>query len=184
MEYSAPVSPSLPESSATVRRLLVVRHGTAEAFAPEDDQRRLTARGRREARATGEWLAEQGIVPTHALVSSATRARQTWEEVAAGSGACVAARFEDSVYAADADGALEVLQRAGGEAETLVYVGHNPTAASLPLLIDDGDPDPDAFRRMSPGFPPASVAVLEIAVPWAGLDASTGHLSAFRRGSG
>lgn len=180
------MSPSSPDSSVTGRRrlLVILRHGRAEAFAPSDHQRRLTARGRREAAAAGQWLSDHGIVPTHAFVSSALRTRETWEELVAGTGTPAEARVEDAVYSADADSALEVLRHAPAEAEVVLYVGHNPTAASLAYLLDDGDPDPGAFRAMSAGFPTAATAVLEMSVPWAELDAATGHLIAFHVGLG
>jgi phosphohistidine phosphatase len=179
------VSPPSPDSSAPKRRLLVImRHGQAEAFAAEDHRRRLTERGRRQATASGEWLAERGIIPTHAFVSSSTRTRQTWRALVAGNGTPAEARVEDAVYSADADSALDVLRGAPPEAEVVLYVGHNPTAASLAHLLDDGDPDPAAFRAMSAGFPTAATAVLEVSVPWADLDAATGHLVAFHPGHG
>src|SRR5680860_124793 len=108
-----------------------MRHGRAEAFAAEDHRRRLTERGRREATAAGEWLAERGFVPTDAFVSSATRTRQTWKALVAGTGTSAEARVEDAVYSADADSALDVLREAPPEAQVVLYVGHNPTAASL-----------------------------------------------------
>lgn len=161
-----------------------MRHGKAEAFAPEDYRRRLTERGRRDATAGGQWLADRGIVPTVAFVSSATRARQTWEALVAGNGTPAEARVEDAVYTADADSALDVLREAPVAAEVVLYIGHNPTAASLAHLLDDGDPEPEAFRAMSAGFAPAAIAVLEISVPWADLGAATGHLVAFHVGRG
>ncbi len=161
-----------------------MRHGKAEAFAAEDHLRRLTDRGRRQATAAGEWLAEQGIVPTEAFVSSATRTRQTWRALVAGSGTPAEARVEDAVYSADADSALDVLREAPADSEVVLYVGHNPTAASLAHLLDDGDPEPEAFRAMSAGFPTAAIAVLEIAVPWAEMGPATGHLIAFHVGEG
>ena len=161
-----------------------MRHGRAEAFAREDHQRRLTEKGRREATAAGEWLAAQGVVPTDAFVSSAVRTRQTWEALVAGTGTPAEARVEDAVYSADAESALDVLREAPAEAEVVLYVGHNPTAASLAYLLDDGDPDPEAFRAMSAGFPTAAIAVLEIHVPWAELDVATGHLVAFHADQG
>jgi phosphohistidine phosphatase len=161
-----------------------MRHGKAEAFAQGDHQRKLTERGRREAAAAGQWLADRGIVPTHAFVSSAVRTRQTWTALAARAGAPAEASFEDAVYSADADSALDVLREAPADAEVVLYVGHNPTAASLALLLDDGDPDPEAFRAMSAGFSTAAVAVLEIPVPWAELEVATGHLVAFHAGLG
>lgn len=161
-----------------------MRHGKAEAFAPEDHRRRLTERGRRDATAGGQWLADRGIVPTDAFVSSATRGRQTWEALVAGNGTPAEARVEDAVYSADADSALDVLREAPVAAEVVLYIGHNPTAASLAHLLDDGDPEPEAFRAMAAGFGPAAIAVLEISVPWADLDPATGHLVAFHAGHG
>ena len=179
------MSPPSPDSSTGDRRTLVImRHGKAEAFAAGDHLRRLTDRGRREAAAAGQWLAGMGIVPTDAFVSSAVRTRETWEALVASSGTPAEARVEDAVYSADTDSALEVLREATAESEVVLYVGHNPTAASLAYLLDDGDPDPEAFRLMSAGFPTAAVAVLEIWVPWADLDAATGHLVAFHADQG
>lgn len=164
--------------------LVVMRHGRAEAFAQEDHRRTLTDRGLRQATAAGKWLAARELVPTQAFVSSATRARQTWEALVAGSGTPTEARVEDAVYSADTYSALDVLRDAPTDAEVVLYLGHNPTAASLAHLLDDGDPDPAAFRSMSAGFPTAAIAVLEISVPWADLDAATGHLIAFHVAQG
>jgi phosphohistidine phosphatase len=179
------MSPPSPDSSGRERRLLViVRHGRAQAFAQGDHHRELTDKGRREATAAGQWLAEQGIVPTHAFVSSATRTRQTWDALVVGNGTTAQPRIEDAVYSADADSALDLLRQSPADAEVVIYVGHNPTAASLAHLLDSGAPEPGAFRAMSAGFPTASVAVLEVTVPWAELDLGTGHLVAFRVGKG
>jgi phosphohistidine phosphatase len=159
-----------------------MRHGKAEAFAPEDHHRRLTDRGAREAHDAGQWLAEQGLVPTHALVSSAMRARETWESLAAATGTAVAPQVEDAIYTAGPENVMDILRATPEEAEVVLYVGHNPTAASLAHLLDDGDPDPDAFRAMTASFPPAAMAVLDVHVPWADLDAATARLVGFYSG--
>src|SRR4051812_50149249 len=62
----------------TQRRLVLVRHAKTEQGEP-DPSRRLTNRGRRDARAIGQWLAKNGVVPDLVVVSPAARARQTWE---------------------------------------------------------------------------------------------------------
>lgn len=178
-----PVSPSSPDSTTAGRRLLLVmRHGKAEAFAEEDHLRRLTDRGEHQATAVGQWLAEREIVPTHAFVSTSARTRGTWAALAAGSGATIEPDFDDAVYAADPDSALDVLRTAPAGTEVLLLLGHNPTVATLAHVLDDGAPDPDAFRAMSEGFPTSAVAVLEVAVPWADLDAGTAHLVGFHAG--
>ncbi|MEN9874700.1 MAG: hypothetical protein RL186_1597, partial [Pseudomonadota bacterium] len=67
--------------------LVIFRHGKAqaEAYAAEpsgdaDFARPLTARGRAQAGAQARRLRELGFEPDVALVSSAVRAVQTWEE--------------------------------------------------------------------------------------------------------
>src|SRR4029078_1187803 len=115
------------------------------------------------------WLAGQGILPTHALVSSAVRAQATWESLGEGAGSSAVVSYEDGLYSAGPDAALDVLRTADPEATVLVFGGHNPTAAYIAHMLSDGSPDPDAFRAMSEGFPPAALAVFEVAVDWSDL---------------
>ena len=159
-----------------------MRHGKAEQFAAEDHLRRLTERGAREVYGAGEWLAEQGFSPTHAFVSSSVRTQDTWEGLVAATGSSVAPVVDDAIYTAGPERALDILRSTPADAEVVLYVGHNPTAASLAHLLDDGDPDPEAFRKMSAGFPPSALAVLEVRVPWAELDAAAARLVAFYDG--
>ena len=159
--------------------LVVLRHGRAESFSEDDHDRRLTDRGRRDATAAGEWLEAQGLAPSYAFVSSAVRARDTWEAAVQGAGWTLRGDVQDAVYSADPDSATDVLRTAPSGAEVVLYVGHNPTAASLAHLLDDGTPDVEAFRSLSEGFPPAAVAVLDVEVPWADLGPGTAHLRAF-----
>jgi phosphohistidine phosphatase len=157
---------------------VLVRHGKAEQYGDDDHRRQLTERGRRQARAAGEWLAAEHYVPTHAIVSSATRARETWDSVATGSGATVDADVSDAAYPADPEAALAILRGAPQEATVLAVVGHNPTVSSLVHLLDSGHPDPSAFRELSFGLPTSGVAVLEVPVAWHDLDIGTAHLLA------
>ncbi len=159
-----------------------MRHGKAEAFASEDHRRRLTERGVREVLAAGQWLNEQGLVPTHAFVSSAERTRETWANLVAVTGAAIGPVIDDAIYTADPDTVLDILRAAPEDAEVVLYVGHNPTAASLAHLLDDGAPDPEAFRAMSAGFPTSALAVLEVSVHWSELDAATARLVGFYPG--
>ena len=159
-----------------------MRHGRAEQFAAEDHLRRLTERGARDVHGAGQWLADQGLVPTHAFVSSAVRTQDTWENLVAATGTTIEPVVDDAIYTAGPDSAMDILRSTPADAEIVLYVGHNPTAASLAHLLDDGDPDPDAFRAMSSGFPPAALAVLEVHTPWAELEAASARLVGFYPG--
>jgi phosphohistidine phosphatase len=159
---------------------VVVRHGKAEQYSDDDHRRQLTERGRREARVVGEWLAGSGYVPTHAIVSSATRTRETWDALRLGSGSDASAELSDAAYAADTEAALALLRGAPEEATVLALVGHNPTVSSLVHLLDSGHPDATAFRALSFGLPTSGTAVLEIPGTWCDLELGTARLVAGR----
>jgi phosphohistidine phosphatase len=159
------------------RRLIVMRHAKAEPFASTDHERRLTDRGRAGAQAAGRWLREEGLVPDHVVVSSAVRARETWEAVADVAGFETSlATFDEGVFNGGPRVVLDVLQGLPEDAATVLFIGHNPTAAYLCHFLDDGEGDPEATSGMLRGFPPGAVAVLEIRTAWSEVGPETGRL--------
>jgi phosphohistidine phosphatase len=167
------------------RRLIVVRHAKAEPFAASDRARPLTERGHADARDVGTHLREAGFLPDQAVVSSAVRTRQTWEDLAAAAEVAECpVTYDDAVHTGSPDRVLEALRAVPADARTVLLVGHNPSAAYLCHFLDDGDGDPAATSGMLSGFPPASACVLEIEVPWADLAAETGRVLDFRAGRG
>lgn len=179
------MTPSSPDDPAVRQRLLVVlRHGRAESFAEQDHARRLTERGRRDASELGGWLARSGVRPDLALVSSAVRTRETWELVAASLPGEPEVRTGDDLYSASADTVLDTVRQVSDDVTTLVYVGHNPTAASLAQVLEDGEPDVEAFVALSHGFPPGAAALLRVPVAWSGLDAAGARLVDFHAPTG
>ena len=160
-----------------------MRHAKAEPFAATDHERRLTDRGRSSARDVGAHLREQGELPDYALVSSAVRTRESWDEVAKASGATCEATFDDAVFTGSPDVVLEALRAVPAGAETVLFLGHNPTASYLCHLLDDGNGDTDASSRMLTGFPPGAVATLAVTVPWAELAPETAHVVGFYVGA-
>lgn len=176
--------PVTREEAGARRLLVVMRHAKAEPFSTEDHARALTDRGRRDAAEAGVWLATQGVVPDCAFVSSATRTVATWEALAHGARSSAEVRVEEALYSASPEATLEVLRTAPLDCRVLAYVGHNPTAAYLAHMLDDGEADPVAFREMSEGYPTAALAVLEIKVPWSDLDVASGRLTHFHIGHG
>jgi phosphohistidine phosphatase len=161
------------------RLIVVMRHAKAEQLGPSDFERELTARGRDDARAAGAWLAAQGIVADHALVSAAPRARQTWEAVAEEAGWALEPQLDRGLYAAGPDTALDLVRETPAGAETLVLLGHNPTIAYLAQLLDDGEGDEVATREMATGYPTCALAVFSHDGDWTSLDAGSARLQAF-----
>ena len=64
-----------------MRRLMLLRHAKTEHDAPSgrDQDRRLDERGRLDAAAIGTWIGRHPPLPDAVLVSTAVRAKQTWE---------------------------------------------------------------------------------------------------------
>ncbi|MDQ3615566.1 MAG: histidine phosphatase family protein [Actinomycetota bacterium] len=161
------------------RRLIVMRHAKAEPFAATDQGRVLTARGVRSAREAGRHLAAAGITPDYVIVSTAVRSSSTWEAVAEAAGLALAAVVDTAVYHGSADVVLEALRAAPADASTVMFVGHNPSAAYLATQIDDGDGDARAIHEMLHGFPVGALVVFDVEVPWADLGPETGRVVDF-----
>jgi phosphohistidine phosphatase len=152
------------------RRLIVMRHAKAgELPGGPDAERALNPRGRRDAAAAGDWLRAQGLIPDLVLCSTARRARQTWQQVAAGLAAAVTVREDPRLYEAGAAELLAVIRAAPPDTATLMYVGHNPAAQELA----------SGLLGQAEGFPTAAIAVIGLAVPWASAAAGDGALAGF-----
>jgi phosphohistidine phosphatase len=162
-----------------------MRHAKAEPFASSDNARTLTDRGLASARDAGAYLREHGVLPDYAIVSSAVRTRQTWDAVVETAGlADCPVSFDDAVFTGSPDVVIDALRAAPEDAGTLMFVGHNPTAAFLCHHLDDGEGDPAAVSEMFKGFPPGALALLDVRVPWAELGAETASITGFHVGRG
>jgi phosphohistidine phosphatase len=167
------------------RRLVVMRHARAETTAPTDAERPLAAPGRDDAAAAGAWLREHGVDPDAALVSAAVRTRETWELVAGAAGWSLQPTFDEGLYAADVDTALDLVRLLGDDVTTAVLLGHNPTMHSLAHTLDDGEGDLDATNEMMLGtFPAGAAAVLTFTGAWGDLAPGRASLAGFRVGRG
>lgn len=157
----------------------MMRHAKAEPFAATDHERLLTERGRRCATEAGRHLAETATVPDHAVVSTAARAVATWEAVALASQSTAVVQLDAAVYTGSADVVLETLRSVPPDAEVVLFVGHNPSAAYVAHLLDDGNGEAAAVGEMLQGYPAGAMAVLELDVPWRDLAAESGRLVDF-----
>jgi phosphohistidine phosphatase len=151
--------------------LVVMRHAKAQSTAASDRERRLTDRGESDARAAGEWLVASGWAPELLLVSSAVRARQTADLVAAAPGTAPEVVVIDDLYDADGPEVLRICaERVGADVGCAAVVGHNPTMVEVAMLLLESD---DHEVRLRPG----SLAILELRQSWEQLDAGGARLA-------
>jgi phosphohistidine phosphatase len=142
--------------------LILMRHGKAvrDDEAPSDWERGLTPRGRRDARAAGERLAEAGLIPARILVSGARRTRETHEALAES----LPGPFElsDGLYMASAK-AIWTAATAAGDGAVMV-IGHNPGIQELVAsLVDQSHERSPAANAIRLSLPTAAYAAFSIA---------------------
>ena len=129
-------------------RLYLVRHAEAAAGEP-DALRRLTAKGRRQARELGARLAAEGAAGAAVLTSPLLRARETGEEVgrALGTEPCPDERLRPGATASG------VREAAAAHGEVVVAIGHQPDCGRVAAELTGGP---------EPPFPTAGVVVIEL----------------------
>lgn len=103
-------------------RLILVRHAKSSWDRPalSDHDRPLNKRGRASARAIGDWLRKENLLPDQVLTSSAQRTLETCALMGMGT----APQADRSLYLAGADTLLRALHQASGQCTMLL--GHNP----------------------------------------------------------
>jgi phosphohistidine phosphatase len=164
-----------------MRRLMLLRHAKTENDAPSgrDQDRRLDDRGRKDAAEIGNFIASHPPFPDSVLVSTATRAHQTWELAWAAMKDLVPApqaEWLPELYGADPAQLLQTIHAASApDPKRLMIVGHNPGMHELALALSDGNGDAAACRALSDNLPTSGLAIFDFAVDdWADV--------AFRRG--
>jgi phosphohistidine phosphatase len=138
-------------------RLILLRHGKAEADAPtgQDFDRALTSRGRSDVALVARELAQAGQAPDLALVSPAARAKETWEQ-AAPFFPQAQVQWEPGLYHIDPQGILDMAFAQA--ARVVMVVGHNPGLGELAAFLAR-----QAGRGELAGFPTAAAAVVDFA---------------------
>ncbi|HJU98672.1 MAG TPA: histidine phosphatase family protein [Jiangellaceae bacterium] len=155
------------------RTLVLLRH--AKSAWPDDvpdSERPLAKRGRRDAPAAGRWLQDRELVPEVALVSSARRAVETFELVAAELSARPRGTVTAAAYGASAGDLLDLVHGLADDVGSVLLVGHNPGIGRLASVLDEaGQP----VRE----FPTSALAVFDVDGDWSAVDPGTARLVAF-----
>jgi phosphohistidine phosphatase len=147
--------------------LYVLRHAKSDQhLGLPDHERPHNDRGRRQAPDVGRHLAGQGVTLDMAVVSTATRTRETWDLVSAGLAERPHVHFDAKVYNASLDDLLEVVRELPDDAATVLLVGHNPGVSQLVAALTSEPVD----------MPTSALAVVELSSAWSEVSAGSGRL--------
>jgi phosphohistidine phosphatase len=152
--------------------LILLRHSKSDWSGDEADiDRPLAKRGRRQAPEAGQWLATHVDRIDMAVVSTAKRARATWDLVWAELGERPETRHDEDAYAASVGELLDIIRSLDEQLGTVVLVGHNPGLEGLAeTLVGDTVP-----------LPTSALAVIELHGPWRSAGRAPGLLRAAGR---
>jgi phosphohistidine phosphatase len=147
-----------------MRRLFLVRHAKAELSVGRDDYaRKLTDRGRADARRVAKALAARHFLPDVLIHSGAARAKQTAEIFAAEWRGQVELQEQAWLYDASVTTLLDHTRALGHEHKRVGLVGHNPGLGELGTALTGSGAEPEV-RRLMAKYPTGAVAVLDFSV--------------------
>lgn len=157
------------------RTLVVLRHGKSDyPLGVADHARPLASRGYREAAFAGAWIAENVGPVERVLCSSAQRTRETLSAT----GLSAPTEFLPDLYGTSALEYLGAVREHGGDARTVLIVGHEPSVSETALLLMADRTSP-AARSIREAYPTSAIAVLRVPGPWRELDPTSAELVAF-----
>lgn len=144
-----------------------------------DIDRPLAGRGIRDATAVGRWLGSLNLAPDRVVVSTALRARQTWDTAAVVAGGSPEVITDDRIYDNTVEDLLAVVRDTPATVETLFVVGHNPSMGELACGLDDGTGNATARDAIAHSYPTSGVCVFDVQTDWRHLDAGDGTVTNF-----
>lgn len=169
------------------RTLVLIRHAKTKKTHPQGDHaRELAERGVVDGQALGRWLEEEQLLADLVLVSTATRTRQTTEQLLIGAGTGdVEVRPERALYDGGSTGVLAAVREAPEDARTVWVVGHEPSMSTLALaLANEARSSSAALDSVREHFATGAAAVLLVEVPWSDLAPGMASLEAVHTARG
>jgi phosphohistidine phosphatase len=163
-----------------MRRLFLVRHAKTELSIGRDDYgRKLTERGRADARRVAKALAARHFLPDVLIHSGAARAKQTAEIFAAEWGSKVELEQDTRLYDASLTTLLERARALADAHKRVGLVGHNPGLGELATALTGSGAEPER-RRLAAKYPTGAVAVLDFSIQrWKEVERNSGMLALY-----
>lgn len=167
-----------------MKRLILLRHGatTWPENGLDDRDRSLTSVGLEEGLQQARWLTAKNLVPDYALISTARRARQTWDIMRENLQTALPHQFDDALYLAEPGTLLAHIETVPDDAQTALIIAHNPGIEALARLLAGAAPDAAAMRDLTRGFPTAGLAIFTVAAEsWEQITVASTRLVDFAR---
>ena len=163
-----------------MRRLFLIRHAKAEpSVGREDYERRLTDRGRADARRVGAALAARRMLPDLLVHSGAARAKETAQILAAAWPRRVDLMEEAGLYDATETMLLGRTRALPNERQRVGLVGHNPGLGELATALTGSGAHAE-MRRLAAKYPTGAVAALDFSVRrWEDVERNSGMLALY-----
>jgi phosphohistidine phosphatase len=168
------------KAGQSMRRLVLVRHAKTEkeSNSGKDKDRRLDKRGLSDGALITTWLSENHITPDLALVSTATRTRQTWDILSEAFPKCET-DLRDDLYLASAIQIVRTIQKTAPRIKTLTIIGHNPGLHEVAWKLSGKATVADR-SALAANLPTAAIAVITFPITdWKNLMHEEGTLSHF-----
>lgn len=163
-----------------MRRLFLIRHAKAELSVGRDDYaRKLTERGRADAKRVAKALAARRCLPDVLIHSGAARAKLTAEIFAAEWRNKVELEEDDGLYDASLTILLAHTRALPRERKRVGLVGHNPGLGELATALTGSGAEPEV-RRLATKYPTGAVAVLDFSIKrWEEIERNSGKLALY-----
>ena len=147
-----------------MRRLFLIRHAKAEPNVGRVDyERKLTGRGRDDAKRVAKALAARRTLPDILVHSGAARAKETAEIFAAAWRGKVELQEDGGLYDAGLATLLDLTRALTDEHKRVGLVGHNPGLGELATALTGSGAEPE-LRRLAAKYPTGAVAVLDFSI--------------------
>ncbi|MFT8639902.1 SixA phosphatase family protein [Bifidobacterium sp.] len=140
--------------------LIVMRHAKAESLGEDGDRtRRITDKGKKQAKEVAKGLDFLDLVPDRIATSSADRTMETLNRMLRyfGDGPKVDVRL--SLYQGGIQSVLDEIQATKPKRRVLMILGHEPTVSVSCEWLATSDSDPSQLDLLNLGLSPASLAI-------------------------
>ena len=163
-----------------MRRLFLVRHAKAKPSVGRDDYaRKLTKRGRADAKRVAKALAARHFLPDVLIHSGAARAKETAEIFAAKWRSKVELEEEVGLYDASVTTLLDRTRALADAHKCVGLVGHNPGLGELATALTGSGAEPE-LHRLAAKYPTGAVAVLDFSIKrWEEIERNAAMLALY-----